>query len=307
MKLKLFCTAMLTALLATATVYAQDIRVNVNGTPIDFTGAQPSIVDGRTLVPLRGVFEKLGFSVEWDANTKTATLDNGSTIVTAKVGELVVENETGDALKVSDVQPQIINDYFMVPVRAISEASGSQVDWDAASKTVSITTTATTNTAKEEKNDLGTLTATAEEYINATYSKIKEIREEVKANNDQVLLRFLSMGYIWDKSITATVDDYSKITQLLDELKAITPSEDLVACQPYIDAYCDYMNQAIELAVSAKAGAITGEQLLTELDTLKEEKEEMAINFSVVLYEVLEANTVYFEGAFDEYVLDMLK
>ncbi|HOQ09731.1 MAG TPA: copper amine oxidase N-terminal domain-containing protein, partial [Syntrophomonadaceae bacterium] len=40
----------------------------------------------------------------------------------------------------SDVPPQIIGDRTMVPVRWIAEALGAEVEWDAASRTVIITT-----------------------------------------------------------------------------------------------------------------------------------------------------------------------
>lgn len=308
MKLKLTIATTLLVLLSTGSAYAQDISVNVNNTPIDFTTAQPAIIEGRTLVPLRGVFEKLGFNVEWDAATKTATLKNNSTVVTAKVNELsVTKNNTTE--KIADVQPQIINDYFMVPVRAISEAAGCQVSWDSATKTVAISTQTegVNSTEKEDKNYKGTLTTSADEYINTTYNKIKEIREYIKSQNDQVLMRFLGLGYIWDKEITATVSDYSKLNTLLSELKAITPPEDLKECQDFINIYYDMMSQAINLSSAASSGTISSEQLLNDIDLLKDEKEIMAIEFSSVLYDVMNNNNVFFEGAYDEYVLDMLK
>ena len=43
---------------------ADRIRVELNGEPISFQGAQPRQVDGRVLVPLRGVLEKMGATVD---------------------------------------------------------------------------------------------------------------------------------------------------------------------------------------------------------------------------------------------------
>lgn len=306
MKLKLTVATALITLLSVNTIYAQDIKVTVNNTPIVFNSAEPTIINGRTLVPLRGVFEKLGFNVEWDANTKTATLKNSTTTVTAKVNELAVTN--GDTTeKIADVQPQIINDYFMVPVRAISEAAGCQVNWNSSTKTVAISTANDPTADKEEKNHKGTLTTSADEYITAAYNKIKEIRGHIKEQNDQVLMRFLNLGYIWDSEINATVSDYSKLNTLLSELKNITPPEELKECQDFVNIYCDMMSQAIELSLAANNGSIDNQQLLTDIDLLKEEKEVMAMDFGVVLYNVMEDNKVFFEGAYDEYVLDMLK
>ena len=47
-------------------VYAgDDISVTIDGRRVEFAGQQPVIVDGRVLVPVRGVFEELGFEVLW--------------------------------------------------------------------------------------------------------------------------------------------------------------------------------------------------------------------------------------------------
>jgi len=67
------CSALLAAPLATQ---ASDITVIVDGQPVFFEDVQPSIVDGRTMVPLRGVFETMGYVVNWDNDTSTAILNN---------------------------------------------------------------------------------------------------------------------------------------------------------------------------------------------------------------------------------------
>ena len=41
---------------------------------IKFEDQQPVIVDGRTLVPVRGVFEFMGFDVDWNPTSRQATL-----------------------------------------------------------------------------------------------------------------------------------------------------------------------------------------------------------------------------------------
>jgi len=44
--------------------FTQDtISVTINGEAVSFTDQEPVIIDGRTLVPVRGVFEALGFDV----------------------------------------------------------------------------------------------------------------------------------------------------------------------------------------------------------------------------------------------------
>ncbi|MDR2182676.1 MAG: copper amine oxidase N-terminal domain-containing protein, partial [Clostridiales bacterium] len=63
--------------LGAAAVYANDgntISVAIEGVAVDFDGQGPVIVDDRTLVPVRGVFEQLGFEVDWDGDARQAIL-----------------------------------------------------------------------------------------------------------------------------------------------------------------------------------------------------------------------------------------
>jgi Copper amine oxidase N-terminal domain len=46
----------------------------------------PVIQNGRTLVPLRGIFEKLGVTVQWHQSTKTITAVKGDIDVWLKLG-----------------------------------------------------------------------------------------------------------------------------------------------------------------------------------------------------------------------------
>ena len=57
---------------AGAVAAADGIKVTVNNEVIDFSADQPPVIqNGRTLVPFRTVFEKLGSEVSWDDSTKT--------------------------------------------------------------------------------------------------------------------------------------------------------------------------------------------------------------------------------------------
>lgn len=112
------------------------ITVIVNGKEVSFD--QPPIIqNGRTLVPLRAIFEALNGTVDWDDTTKTVTSKRSDVIISLQIGsdQMIVNNE----VKVLDVPAQIINSRTLVPVRAISEAFGCNVGWDGNTKTVTIT------------------------------------------------------------------------------------------------------------------------------------------------------------------------
>ncbi|MBO5370356.1 MAG: copper amine oxidase N-terminal domain-containing protein, partial [Clostridia bacterium] len=56
----------------------------------------PTITDGRTLVPLRAIFEALGAKVEWNGETQTitATKDDKTVVLTIGSNEMTVDGET---------------------------------------------------------------------------------------------------------------------------------------------------------------------------------------------------------------------
>jgi len=111
------------------------VRLVVDGVEVQ-TDVPPVIENMRTLVPVRAVTEALGFEVEWDQETRTATLTKGKTTIQLTEGssEAVVNGE-----KVTlDVAPFIVSDRMMVPVRFVAEQIGLYVDWDQETRTVLI-------------------------------------------------------------------------------------------------------------------------------------------------------------------------
>ena len=52
-----------TIAMATTTFCASNINVTLNGLNITFGDAKPEIINGRTMVPVRGLFEKSGLHI----------------------------------------------------------------------------------------------------------------------------------------------------------------------------------------------------------------------------------------------------
>ena len=113
---------------------ATEVNVVVDKTPVEQKGV---IVDNRTLVPVRGVFEKMGYTAEYDAETKTATLKKGSDVLKFTAGENYFTYN--DKKIETEVPQQIIEGRFMLPLRAIESVEFVGIKWDGETKTASIT------------------------------------------------------------------------------------------------------------------------------------------------------------------------
>lgn len=140
LKLVLAASMALTTIFSMASVKADDISIVVNGQKIE-TETPAVIVNDRTLVPLRAVSEALGCDVSWNEDTKGITLTDGTSLYFTWIGRDHVFKTTSKELEdtaVLDAPPVIMNDFTMVPLRAISEMFGAQVEWKAETSTVSV-------------------------------------------------------------------------------------------------------------------------------------------------------------------------
>jgi hypothetical protein len=111
------------------------VHVYVNGQPVAFD-VPPQIDNGRVLVPLRGVFENLGATVAWDDQTQTVLAQRGATSVRLVIGDTQA-TANGEPV-IMDVPAMLIGGRTMVPLRFVSQTLGANVNWDAASATVTI-------------------------------------------------------------------------------------------------------------------------------------------------------------------------
>ncbi|HEV2438827.1 MAG TPA: copper amine oxidase N-terminal domain-containing protein [bacterium] len=120
---------------AAAQTPAPYVKIVVDGNPI-YLDAPPVIVNGRVLVPLRGVFERLGATVLWDAASQTVRAQRGPIGVALTIGaSQAVVNGQPQSL---DSPALLVGGRTMVPLRFISQALGAAVGWDAGSYTVQI-------------------------------------------------------------------------------------------------------------------------------------------------------------------------
>ncbi|PKM79361.1 MAG: hypothetical protein CVU88_06185 [Firmicutes bacterium HGW-Firmicutes-13] len=129
---------------AAAQTSDEDIPVFLDGKQLEFD-VPSRIENGRTLVPLRVIFEALGAVVQWNTQTRTVTAHREQVTVTLRI-----ENKNAyrnNELVELEAPPVINNGRTLVPLRFVSEAFGAFVDWDKNTRTVTIK-------SPEEKKDV---------------------------------------------------------------------------------------------------------------------------------------------------------
>ena len=113
------------------------VDLYVDGSALQ-TDAPPTLVSGRTLVPLRAIFEALDADVAWNDATQTAAAQKDSTQIQVTINQTTAYvNGQPQAL---DVPAQLINGRTMVPARFVSESLDARVLWDANAQSVYVIT-----------------------------------------------------------------------------------------------------------------------------------------------------------------------
>lgn len=147
-------------LISTETVNADsDIGVMIDGDTVvlDQNLGNPFIdTNSRTLVPLRGVMEEFGGTVDWDNENRIASVEKDGTIVQVPIDQKyifvdgqMVENDTTAIIK---------EERTYLPIRVVLEAFGAGVAWDNNNRTVVINSHGTvaefnnTNTENQESD-----------------------------------------------------------------------------------------------------------------------------------------------------------
>ena len=166
------------------------IGIKVNNQPLKGE-AQPQIVNGRTLVPVRTIFEALGANVDWDSDTKTikAKKDNISVVMVISQDYITVNGETVDM----DASAMIMGGRTYAPARYVAEAFGYNVEWDSKSKTVLINKTINqVNTEKStetttKKTEVTTKKTKVPNKVETTTKKVEKTTETTTMSAQEIL------------------------------------------------------------------------------------------------------------------------
>ena len=309
MKLRKLALSFMALLCVSSNVYGADITVRLNNKPVELA-APALIIDGRTLVPVRGVFDNMGYSITWRQEDRVAFLENEETKIIAMTDKLtVVDKELGKAVPVSqEIKPQIINDRFYIPLRAIAEATGAHVAWDGINKDVNITfVTSSDDIIRDESilNPKGSVSVAEDVYISMVFDKVNELKQAARDEDNQPLLRYFNLNYVRpDQTVKPHFSTYSAQRVILDELDGITAPKDMDEVDFYLKQFIALTKEVYNTAANT---SLTEKELTEKIDELKSQRNEISSLFGSELYEYFCEHDVFYEKAYGEYVLDILQ
>ena len=117
------------------TAFAADVNIDRKPLQMDVS---PTVINGRTMVPMRSIFEGLGAAVEWNSYTRGITAQKEDKTITLYLNETTAFiNGVSHSL---DTPAVAVNGRTMVPVRFVAESLDCKVYWDSYNQLVSIFT-----------------------------------------------------------------------------------------------------------------------------------------------------------------------
>ena len=178
----LIVITMIASLFAYPVLADDGIKVTINGVEQKYD-VMPVIINGRTLVPMRGIYEALGAEITWIDATKTVVGARDNKHIKLRINSDAVYVDGVEQEKKLDVPAQIINSRTMVPVRFIAESFGETVNWNADTKTVEITSDYLKEVAVSDK--LATLPSRFHRPIPREFTKSSELGDWIYLENEK--------------------------------------------------------------------------------------------------------------------------
>jgi len=304
---KMFAAAALTTLgtvFISTMAFASDITVKLNGKEIYFEDQQAEIVEGRTLVPLRGVFDSMGFDVEWDASTRSAEISNSlnDITMTENINRIVANTRTIDI----DVAPQILNGRLMIPLRAVAESVDADVEWDGNSRTVSIYYNKNISVDSSIEN----VGMDEQQYLKTLISIKDELRDVVNSVPDAVLTSTVNMGNFFKTDNTAvTSEQYDEIENRLDKLEDITPPKSMENADECVKEYVELFREIIDFSRNNNQSNTydkDNQDFMASINDFKSRLEDINSRFGNYLLDYFIENKVFWESIYGESVIDLL-
>ncbi len=111
------------------------LTAELNGTANTLDVA-PTIINDRTMLPIRFIAEALGAKVEWFGETQTVKVSAEGIDISLVIGETFA-TVTGENIDL-DSPSFVENDRTYLPIRFVSEKLGAELEWDEKTQTVKI-------------------------------------------------------------------------------------------------------------------------------------------------------------------------
>lgn len=162
---------------------SDEISLIINGQKIK-CDVSPEIVNGRTLVPARVIFDNFGAEVFWNDSLRQVVISTSASVIIFNIGSKIAY-VNGVAFNI-DVAPIIINGRTLIPVRFISERMGYNVVWNGTDRTVNITSPKDDKkeNPKTESQDTGISEDKSDDKTNhPTFDNETEIQKITVTNN----------------------------------------------------------------------------------------------------------------------------
>jgi len=121
---------------------SKPLSIWVDGEQVQFGSNAPIVEKGTTLVPVRMLLEKLSFKIDWNEKSRVVTAistnpRNAATITLQIDHATAYVNNKPEQLAVA---PKIQNKATYVPLRFIVEATGYEIEWNDAERSIYIDT-----------------------------------------------------------------------------------------------------------------------------------------------------------------------
>lgn len=216
------------------TLQVDSNTINIGSRSVTIDTA-PVIIDGRTLIPVRGVSEAMGGNVNWNNDTKTVTITLGSNKV-----EMTIDSKTAyfnNKAQTLDVAPVVLNGRTMLPARFIAESFGFDVNWDNDTKTISITPrqeTTTEITTVEESTETTTVEKTESDskslvvYFSKT-GTTERIANEIKDITGSDIVKI--------ETVTPYPEDYNETVEIAQKEKTEKARPEIKTTVNNLDQY----------------------------------------------------------------------
>lgn len=213
-----------------------EVKVQLDGDYLDFTDAdgekvEPQIINGRTMVPMRKIFETLGATVEWDGENRIVTGTKEDTEIKLQIGSnIATKTVSGETKNIElDVTPTIVDGRTLVPVRFIAESLDKTVGWDSDNRTVVIMdTNFIIEKLKKDASNLYEYITTDFEKLDtfeltvALDGKLKYTDSEDRSNNTNLTLAG-NVDFKYDGKLVG-IDGKLNVAgkgELLDQIKSL--------------------------------------------------------------------------------------